>query len=124
LGPRAKRIAASVGIVADPATRGYWLATATGAVLGYDGAPNYGEARLGVPVVAMAATPDTSFGAHHGRVQRCLRGDRPVRPLTGVRPRPHRAIRFHGRRRGQMPLRVLLLGFGRDLVVDVKGSLL
>jgi hypothetical protein len=47
-----------VGIAADPATAGFWLATSTGAVLGYNGAPGYGRAQLPSAVVAMAATPD------------------------------------------------------------------
>ena len=47
-----------VDIVADPATGGFWLATSTGAVLGYGGAPDYGRAHLPSAVVAMAATPD------------------------------------------------------------------
>ena len=47
-----------VGIAADPATAGFWLATSAGAVLGYGGAPGYGGAQLPSAVVAMAATPD------------------------------------------------------------------
>ncbi len=47
-----------VGIVADPATGGFWLAHAGGAVVGYGGAPTYRPAHLRAPVAALAATPD------------------------------------------------------------------
>jgi hypothetical protein len=47
-----------VSIVSDPATAGFWLATSTGAVVGYNGAPDYGDADLPAAVVGMAATGD------------------------------------------------------------------
>ena len=47
-----------MSIVADPATGGFWLATSTGAVLGYNGGPGYGQAHPPAAVVGMAAAPD------------------------------------------------------------------
>ena len=53
--------AAAVGMAANPAGTGYWIAAANGAVTGFGGATFYGSAQglsLVRPIVGMAATPD------------------------------------------------------------------